>query len=292
MLLDGSHAMVNSRRIPWFLALQRILQFPRHFTAPPAIPLRARRPVADYLDGGLGRAPVLPQAWGTTLHASRLPSLPYPARNGMMHPSIVPAAIKFLQPGSLRASQPGRRAPQWKVEPAPAGTRGRDRVFQMSAMPAGKPYQMSVAVQRHLRTVRDAQVFQAGLRAPPPVVTNRPVLVRQSVTESEFSLPPGPAAQDTAATAYWMGSPPHGERATAGEGLADLYQLASLERDTYDGDDRSQRDRQRISTLHIDGSALGRWAIQHLERALGKPATGMTGVDPRATLPRGRVSPF
>lgn len=46
------------------------------------------------------------------------------------------------------------------------------------------------------------------------------------------------------------------------------------------------------TTVHIDGSALGRWTIQHLERALGKPATGMTGVDPRASPPRSRVSPF
>jgi hypothetical protein len=46
------------------------------------------------------------------------------------------------------------------------------------------------------------------------------------------------------------------------------------------------------TTIHIDGSVLGRWAIQHLEQTLGKPATGMTGVDPRANPPRSRVSPF
>ncbi len=46
------------------------------------------------------------------------------------------------------------------------------------------------------------------------------------------------------------------------------------------------------STLLVDGSALGRWAVQYLERALGRPATGMTGVDPRANLPRSRVAPF
>jgi hypothetical protein len=49
---------------------------------------------------------------------------------------------------------------------------------------------------------------------------------------------------------------------------------------------------QAVSTIHIDGSALGRWAVQYLERALGKPATGMTGIDPRASRPRYRVSPF
>jgi hypothetical protein len=57
-------------------------------------------------------------------------------------------------------------------------------------------------------------------------------------------------------------------------------------------DAQLQGSRPAVSTLHIDGSALGRWAVQHLERALGKPATGMTGVDPRATIPRSRVAPF
>jgi hypothetical protein len=46
------------------------------------------------------------------------------------------------------------------------------------------------------------------------------------------------------------------------------------------------------SMLHLDGAALGRWAIQYLERALSKPGNGMTGIDPRATKPRGHVSPF
>jgi hypothetical protein len=53
-----------------------------------------------------------------------------------------------------------------------------------------------------------------------------------------------------------------------------------------------QRRKSGVSTIHIDGSALGRWTVQHLERALSKPATGMTGVDPRAAVPRSRVAPF
>ena len=47
-----------------------------------------------------------------------------------------------------------------------------------------------------------------------------------------------------------------------------------------------------LGTLHLDGAALGRWAEQHLERSLGRPTSGMTGIDPRATLPRSRVAPF
>jgi hypothetical protein len=53
-----------------------------------------------------------------------------------------------------------------------------------------------------------------------------------------------------------------------------------------------QRRKSGVSTIHIDGSALGRWTVQHLERALSKPTTGMTGVDPRAAVPRSRVAPF
>ena len=46
------------------------------------------------------------------------------------------------------------------------------------------------------------------------------------------------------------------------------------------------------ATLHIDGHALGRWTVQHLEKVLGRPSAGMTGVDPRASTPRTRISPF
>jgi hypothetical protein len=57
-------------------------------------------------------------------------------------------------------------------------------------------------------------------------------------------------------------------------------------------EDGSRSNSLRGSTLHLDGSALGRWAVDHLQRTLSKPATGMTGVDPRTTIPRSRVSPF
>jgi hypothetical protein len=47
-----------------------------------------------------------------------------------------------------------------------------------------------------------------------------------------------------------------------------------------------------VTTLHIDGTELGRWTIEHLSRALARPAMGMTSIDPRAIVPRSRVSPF
>ena len=60
------------------------------------------------------------------------------------------------------------------------------------------------------------------------------------------------------------------------------------------GDNGRPRDVKAAKTgmLHLDGSALGRWAIEHLERNLRRPATGMTGVDPRLGAPRTHVAPF
>jgi hypothetical protein len=57
-------------------------------------------------------------------------------------------------------------------------------------------------------------------------------------------------------------------------------------------DENSEHTQNVGATLHLDGAALGRWTIQHIERALAKPSNGMTGIDPRATPPRGHVSPF
>ena len=76
------------------------------------------------------------------------------------------------------------------------------------------------------------------------------------------------------------------------QGPESQYDLSSSGQDGTTESAQRQHGRSAVSTLHIDGSALGRWAVQHLERALGKPATGMTGVDPRATIPRSRVAPF
>ena len=79
---------------------------------------------------------------------------------------------------------------------------------------------------------------------------------------------------------------------------ADPKQRASADQETRltgrDADATSDppRSKSAISTIHIDGSALGRWTVQHLERALSKPATGITGVDPRAAVPRTRIAPF
>jgi hypothetical protein len=91
-----------------------------------------------------------------------------------------------------------------------------------------------------------------------------------------------------------LGKPPvlAGEQPISNQDYAGQSQSFLPDRDRTVDSEQFQRTRSAVSTIHIDGSALGRWTVQHLERALGRPATGMTGVDPRSTIPRSRVAPF
>lgn len=47
-----------------------------------------------------------------------------------------------------------------------------------------------------------------------------------------------------------------------------------------------------LATLHVDGTELGRWTLQHLTRVMNRPAMGITSIDPRSVTPRARISPF
>ncbi len=114
---------------------------------------------------------------------------------------------------------------------------------------------------------RDTQSMRSGSPQSDGTTGSSIALARNS-----FARSVGPNAVDHPAVQQVFPSPPDPQR--------------SEERDRPDNKGAS------VSTLHIDGATLGRWAIQHLERALAKPAAGMTGVDPRVTVPRTRVSPF
>jgi hypothetical protein len=48
----------------------------------------------------------------------------------------------------------------------------------------------------------------------------------------------------------------------------------------------------QAGTLQFDGTALGRWVVDHLARTLSRSPSGMTGVDPRVIAPRSKLTPF
>jgi hypothetical protein len=87
----------------------------------------------------------------------------------------------------------------------------------------------------------------------------------------------------------------YSNRASAGQSRSPSFDRNSQATAGLDFDGRSGEAFEgpnAIQTLYLDGASLGRWMVQHLEWTLARPTPGMTGIDPRATLPRSRVAPF
>jgi len=69
---------------------------------------------------------------------------------------------------------------------------------------------------------------------------------------------------------------------------------AEIEADpTSKGLDQSNgKPSSRSGVIHLDSASLGRWTVEHLAWTLSRESTGMTGIDPRISAPRSRLSPF
>jgi hypothetical protein len=285
------HAPTNSR-IGWFLRLQRILAFPKHFLAPQVakyrspklagdeatpVPFRAFGPVTD---PAAAASPVRRVAQGH-------PVLRPPNRPMTSSSSSVARAITAASAGSATkrpifqnvylTAQGGRSgvAVNLAHTSVAAGLK-RDHLHNMwRPTPDHVGSSIQTAIQRHI-SFADTLPISRSNRSHQPQQSAAGRTFISSRPETTLRAPP---------------PPPTGE--------ARPEQTSALGPEPFSGDLRPDsgwnRQRQNIrgaSTVHLDGATLGQWTIQHLERALAKPTSGMTGVDPRASLPRGRVSPF
>jgi hypothetical protein len=151
----------------------------------------------------------------------------------------------------------------------------------------------TVEVQEHHRFFQATKWGKSEPKVTPIPAPIKTFHVTPSLLQTHRSLAPTsvaavPAdASSHSSSMSAIGEEPQHARFTARQDPADLpsENVAPSAKDP-------EPTARTVSTLHIDGSALGQWAIQHLERSLGRPATGMTGVDPRSSLPRSRVAPF
>ncbi len=281
----------NAHRIRWFLSLQRILQFPRYFMAPSAAARLGRHSVA--YDPDISRArvrsPLTGHAAATRLRNLRaLAYQPSTRTSSPIEDSAVTKSIRVIaaaQPAPLvnplrqyvvgtsapRATTPQAYQSQTEPErvterrfPTPEGVRASDT----------KPDDMRFVLDRSvsLAPINAASWAQGPSPDPYPTMRSPPGWAEKALSSLS---PRGP-----------------GEQTSAENGARTFGSSVSLTHEESRRGDRLQGGGTGVSTLHLDGAALGRWAIQHLERALGKPATGMTGVDPRASTPRSRVAPF
>lgn len=75
-------------------------------------------------------------------------------------------------------------------------------------------------------------------------------------------------------------------------GLTEASSEASVRPASKWPDQVNAKSGARSGVIHIDSTSLGRWTVEHLARILSRQPTGMTGIDPRISAPRSRLSPF
>jgi hypothetical protein len=277
----------HAKRIAWFIQLQRLMQFQKYNLAPQRAALRRQMPVKDKSDRSrtfrLSERTFSSASLGTSSNVSyqeRRPSNePIKSPGAPASRMVVLPTIKNIL-GHLQNRDPSVAMRSF------TGGFGIHSVHILLGTTVHPQHQNALGRQWPMIEMANGlrksprRLDVGGIGCFPPIADARIshfLVARFSYTddrvERSLRAPPPPSEKENrfADKPY---QPSH-----AGPEGALSYQP-------------QQGKASSAATVHIDGSALGRWTIQHLERALGKPATGMTGVDPRASPPRSRVSPF
>lgn len=284
----------SANRIAWFLRLQRIFRFPKYFLAPRPASLRRPRSVTDRLEPARSTGfrlipqPVVPASrrWATASGYQAVKSRRDPAgwRAG------ITARAAVVAPGPSAARQLKLGGASWIAASAIAGA----EITENRALAATKSIpgysRFPRRTQRSI-SVADDTSGSARHRAIDELATpSHGSDARMAQLHAAYTRPKRPGAE----ALLRAEPPPAGGSSDSDPGPSSNAAARSFPNGARTTTERKSEGPQASpgSIVHIDGSALGRWAIQHLERALAKPASGMTGVDPRANLPRGRVAPF
>jgi hypothetical protein len=281
----------DASRIVWFLGLQQILHFPR-FSLAPSIVSRPGRRLAAYTSdtapsGGSEFRPGPTAASGTRhfrqdAFAKRNPSIG-PSRGAeatMFRRSVTEAMTPRLSNIASR---------QARLKLTPIAVRGGTFETHIGVRPAADGERLGPQ-KRHLPIVSFVHASSGSRKS----TALAPSLSRSDVQHFPEPERDQPQRRTVAGAddvfrrqrRLFANEQPQSTQRVAGDQtpwFPDREATAASE---------PQRRKSGVSTIHIDGSALGRWTVQHLERALSKPTTGMTGVDPRAAVPRSRVAPF
>lgn len=286
-------AAANASRIAWFLSLQRILDFPKHFLAPTAFASSRRRMPGMAPD--VGGSTVSPRYVMTFQGVKSRGTGQSPAQSLHRHAPrasfSAPPEVRNSRSESLAGNLTG--AIRWRSNIASMAPSIPNKAFLTYTRPL-KSIDKFSGIANHSN--RKMEAASSSALAPGNIVSNGLGIPSGSRlrpddqgSEAIRDTSGGNAkVQDSRET---NGSLSAGFRGTESSLARDPSVLLG-EPSSQQGDSGTQRSHTSVTTLHIDGSVLGRWAIQHLERALGKPTSGMTGVDPRATVARSRVAPF
>jgi hypothetical protein len=307
----------NAKRIAWFMQLQRILQFQKHHLAPRHAVLRLPRAAKDssFVDfsGYVALAEIAAASAGRNgILASGNKQLASPSRlisgSGMLAAHLRPLANNAHVFGyeKIRASPSATQRLVKSLATEHQLLQGRYQLQSVRGVQIPKP--VGDAADRFPSKILGVK-HPKSLARPRPIreIANGPTATLKRFTVSNTpSLPVVenartfrlPSARYSFVDTGDEGSlrarpPPTDEQFGLNEFAIQASQNVQESRTGTSGYQPQLRKASSSSAMiHVDGSVLGRWAIQHLERALGRRPTGMTGVDPRASVPRSRVSPF
>jgi hypothetical protein len=283
--------MANSSRITWFVGLRQTIRFSRYSLAPlPKLP-GFRGTSLDHAEIATSAAPDTRTAAAVQQRSTILRPNPavwlFASKPAIASRDYLPGRrlVPLLsQPVSGRLAVRGADLPQaaprsWASKPdEPRTVRIAKRVLFLTGGAPRTPQRLDFtgsvsAAQTQFAPIGGSSDTQ-GLTTPTTETSSRQTMRRDYPRMSSINLPPANARQ------------------TANKSFIDSAEAEPPEPGESEQGAPRQHRSPSASTLHIDGAALGRWTIEHLARTLGKPTTGMTGVDPRLTLPRSRVQPF
>ena len=281
----------DATRITWFLGLQRISRFPRFSIAPTRASGYRRRPSDQTSDATASDEAVFQHG------IAAAPKFPSPVRGAVADSKRVAGLIvapkataRFSRvTAKFAVDRPTFKAPI-QAPLTPASVSARPEAFRrLGAKPAVgagilPPRDGSLPMTRLIRAysgfAKSKALAPSPHASPPQLLSDR-----KNDPAKRFAIR---ATDDSFRRQDLMFG---GKHSLPGSPAINDQGALSQHRDAPDATE-SQRGKPAVSTLHIDGSALGRWTVQHLERALNRPTTGMTGIDPRAAAPRSRVAPF
>ena len=283
--------MPLKQRVAWFRQLKSIFPAPRRFLAPTRNRFRRPRPETDD-GGGLGGGKTGPGLSGIERYSEAV-------RSTNASP-IGPGRSRDVYRPQSSLSRVGPSGP------------GKDPARRNSAVSA--PHYLHPLTRQILVAVSEARGTPGITEVPQNRVASEAVPESHAGVGSSTKRAAGYEAAvkagrlplsrlaDYSSKAVGRGAAPSG-RAMAPPAVPQNGDIAAFAADPVAPAEHGARvaepsgqEAGRIApsraTLHIDGHALGRWTVQHLEKVLGRPSAGMTGVDPRASTPRTRVSPF
>ncbi len=281
----------DATRITWFLGLQRIVRFPRFSIAPTRASGYRRQPPDQTSEGAASDEAVLQHG------VAAAPKFPYPVRGAVADSKRVVGLIGAPKAtagfsrvtAKIAVDQPSLKA-LVQAPMTPASVLALPETFRHIGakrfVGAGilLPRDESLPMTRFMRA--SSGLSKSKALAPSPHASSTQLLSDRKVDPAKRF-----AMRGTDNSLRRQDLMFGGDHSVPGSRAVDDQGEFSQQRDAPDATE-GQRGKPAVSTLHIDGSALGRWTVQHLERALNKPTTGMTGIDPRAAAPRSRVAPF